>query len=140
MIDGINTTIHDCHIIQLRTVLRPEGKLTIIQNEKFDLKRVYYIYDVPEEAERGYHAHKTLYQLVIAISGSFSVRLKDGVREWNVRLRDPKKGLLIRPGLWREMSNFSVGAVCLVLASELYSEEDYIRSYDSFLSYKKCIQ
>jgi len=134
--NGTETTIHDCHIIQLRTVLRDEGKLTIIQNEKFDLKRVYYIYDVPEKGERGYHAHKILHQLIIAISGSFNVGLDDGKRVWNVRLRDPKKGLLVRPGIWRKIDNFSKGAICLVLASELYSEVDYIRDYDEFLRFK----
>jgi len=134
--NGVETTIHDCHIIQLRTILRDEGKLTIIQNEKFDLKRVYYIYDVPEKAERGHHAHKTLHQLIVAISGSFHIKLDDGTRVWNVTLRDPKKGLLIRPGIWRELSDFSKGAICLVMASELYNEEDYIRNYYNFLEFK----
>jgi dTDP-4-dehydrorhamnose 3,5-epimerase-like enzyme len=134
--NGVETTIHDCHIIQLRTILRDEGKLTIIQNEKFDLKRVYYIYDVPEKAERGHHAHKTLHQLIVAISGSFHVKLDDGIRVWNVTLRDPKKGLLVKPGIWRELSNFSKGAICLVMASELYNEEDYIRNYYNFLEFK----
>ena len=136
MSSGVDSTIHDCHIIQLRTILRPEGKLTIIQNEKFDLRRVYYIYDVPQESERGHHAHKTLHQLIVAISGSFHIKLDDGTRVWNVTLRDPKKGLLIRPGIWRELSDFSKGAICLVMASELYNEEDYIRNYYNFLEFK----
>lgn len=134
--NGVETTIHDCHIIQLKTILRVEGKLTIIQNEKFDLKRVYYIYDIPSGACRGHHAHKTLHQLMIAVSGSFNVKLDDGIRVWNLTLRDPKKGLLVRPGIWRKLDHFSEGAVCLVLASELYDESDYVRNYNEFLKYK----
>lgn len=134
--NGVKSTIHDCHLISLKTVLRDEGKLTIIQNEKFDLKRAYYIYDVPDGSVRGHHAHKILYQLIIPVSGSFRVILNDGIRKWNIKLRLPNKGLLVVPGIWRVLDQFSEDAVCLVLASELYNESDYIRDYNEFIKYK----
>jgi dTDP-4-dehydrorhamnose 3,5-epimerase-like enzyme len=134
--NGVESTIYNCHLISLKTVLRDEGKLTIVQNEKFDIKRAYYIYDVPDGSVRGNHAHKSLYQLIIPVNGSFRVILNDGIRRWNVKLRLPHKGLLVVPGIWRELDQFSEDAVCLVLASELYDESDYIRNYDEFIKYK----
>jgi len=95
----------------------------------FEVKRIYYLYGVPENQERGAHAHKELFQLLLAASGSFSVELDDG--------NSPSKGLLIVPGIWRNLTDFSFGSVALVLASEYYTEADYIRNYDEFLKYRK---
>ena len=100
------------------------------------MKRIYYLYDVPSDSFRGGHAHKQLYQFLIAISGSFDVELNDGSNKTTITLNKPNKGLLIVPGTWRELNNFSSGAVCLVVASEVFIEDDYIRDYDLFKSYK----
>jgi len=97
---------------------------------------VYYLYDVPSDAFRGGHAHKNLDQFMIALSGSFEVKIDDGSNNKKVMLNKPNKGLLIPSGIWREMDNFSAGAVCLVLASEFFDESDYFRDYNSFLDYK----
>ena len=97
---------------------------------------MYYLYDVPSNAYRGGHAHKNLYQFLIALSGSFDVVLDDGNQKTKITLNKPNKGLLIPNGIWRELENFSSGSVCLVLASEEYDESDYIRNYKKFLSYK----
>jgi len=113
--------------------------LTVVENNitvPFEVKRVYYLYDVPGGEVRGGHAHKDLYQLLIAASGSFDVVLDDGNIKRTISLNRPYLGLLIIPGIWRELNNFSSGSVCLVLASEIYIEDDYIRVYDSFLKYK----
>ena len=101
------------------------------------LKRVYYLYDIPSSAKRGGHSHKKLQQVLIAISGSFDVVLNDGKSEEKVSLNKPNKGLLIETNIWRELENFSSGAVCLVLASDIFGEADYIRDYDEFLDSKK---
>ena len=135
--DGKITTVNDCHFVKLNTILRPEGKLTIIQNEQFDLKRAYYIHDVSAEASRGHHAHRTLYQLMIALNGKFWIDLKDRYCQRGFWLDNPEKGLLIVPGIWRELNWFSKGTICLVLASDLYNENDYIRDYDEYRKYKK---
>jgi dTDP-4-dehydrorhamnose 3,5-epimerase-like enzyme len=103
----------------------------------FDVKRVYYLYDVPGGESRGGHAHCELYQLIVAAGGSFDVVLDDGKVKRTIALNRPYHGLLIVPGLWRELQNFSSGATCLVLASEKYDEKDYIRDYEDFLRYKK---
>lgn len=129
-------SVHDCVILNLPKTERPSGNLTVIhggQEIPFDIRRVYYLYDVPGGAARGGHAHKTLYQLIIAASGSFDIELSDGVNRRTVQLNRPYFGLLIPPGTWRDMSNFSSGAICLVLASEVYKEEDYIRDYNEYL-------
>ena len=117
-----------------------KGNLSVIEANNtipFDIKRVYYLYDVPGGAERGGHAHKDLYQLIVAASGSFSVTLDDGKVKRTVVLNRPYQGLVVVPGIWRELTEFSSGAVCLVLASEKYDESDYIRDYQEFLEYKK---
>jgi len=129
--------IHGCSVVELTKIHNPAGNITFIQsgaNLPFDIKRVYYLYDVPGGSERGGHAHKSLYQLIVAASGSFEVILDDGSNKKIVYLNRPNFGLLVIPGIWRELANFSSGAICLVLASEKYDESDYWRDY---LSYKK---
>ena len=106
------------------------------RNIPFDIKRVYYLYDVPGGETRGGHAHKLLHQLIIAASGSFDVLLDDGKNKKVINLNRPYFGLYIIPGIWRELLNFSSGAICLVLASELYSESDYIRNFQIYLEFK----
>jgi dTDP-4-dehydrorhamnose 3,5-epimerase-like enzyme len=114
------------------------GNLSVIEKDciPFDVKRVYYLYDVPSNAYRGGHAHKNLFQFLIALSGSFDVVLDDGNKKTTITLNKPNKGLLIPSGIWRELENFSSGSVCLVLASEEFDEADYIRKYKQFLKYK----
>jgi hypothetical protein len=110
--------------------------LTFIEGSRhvpFDIKRVYYLYDVPGGAERGGHAHKDLHQLIIAMSGSFDIVLDDGRNKKRIHLNRSYYGLYVCPMIWREMDNFSSGAVCLVLASNLYDEADYYRDYQKFL-------
>lgn len=129
--------VNDCKIIELPKIYDPRGNLTFIeggQHIPFDIKRVYYLYDVPGGAERGGHAHKELQQLIIAISGSFDVLLKDGKAEKRFHLNRSYYGLLVNSMIWRELDNFSSGAVCMVLASNLYDESDYYRNYDEFLN------
>lgn len=131
--------IHSCNVVELSKIHRPEGNITIIQNgshQPFDVKRVYYLYDVPGGSERGGHAHKKLHQLVVSASGSFDVILDDGRNKKIIQLNRPYYGLLIVPGIWREIVNFSSGAICLVLASEKYSEDDYLRDYSEFKNWK----
>lgn len=130
-------TIEDCKIIQLPRISDPRGNLTFLEGGNhvhFDIKRVYYLYDVPGGAERGGHAHKELHQLIIAISGSFDIVLDDGSSTKRVHLARSYYGLYVCPMIWREMDNFSSGAVCLVLASNLYDENDYFRNYDQFIA------
>lgn len=134
------TTVHDCKLIDLRKIADPRGNLTVIEGNgdiPFDIKRVYYLYDVPGGESRGAHAHKALYQLLIAANGSFSVTLDDGKEKVTYNLKRPYYGLLIVPGIWRDLDDFSSGSVCLCLASEHYEAEDYIRDYNEFLNYKK---
>lgn len=130
-------SVNDCRIIELPKIQNPQGNLTFIENSHhipFDIKRVYYLYDVPGGAERGSHAHKQLHQFIIAMSGSFDVILSDGRQERRFHLNRSHYGLYVCPMMWRYLDNFSSGAVCLVLASEMYSESDYIRDHDAFLS------
>lgn len=126
-------------IIDIPKVENPEGNIAIIEKDliPFDIKRVYYLFDVPSSAHRGGHAHKNLNQILIALSGSFDVVLKDGKTSNKITLNKPDKGLIITNNIWRELENFSSGAVCLVLASEVFNEDDYIREYEDFLSYLK---
>ena len=110
------------------------GNLSIIEKDciPFEIKRVYYLYDVPSDAYRGGHAHKEQLEFLIALSGGFEVVLDNGFEEMKVMLNKPNKGLLIEKGVWRELENFSSGAVCLVLASDVFDEDDYIRNYNDF--------
>jgi hypothetical protein len=129
----------DIEIIDIPKIENALGNIAVIENDviPFDIKRVYYLYDIPSSAKRGGHSHKKLQQILIAISGSFDVVLKDGKTEKKVSLNKPNKGLLIETNIWRELENFSSGAVCLVLASDIFGEADYIRDYDEFLDSKK---
>lgn len=126
-------------IIDIPKINNTRGNIGVIENDTipFDVKRVYYLFDVPSGAKRGGHAHKKLKQVILAISGSFDVVLKDGKSKEIVTLNRPDKGLLIENNIWRELENFSSGSVCLVLASEEFSENDYIRSYKDYLSFIK---
>jgi hypothetical protein len=131
--------IHSCNVVELTKICRPAGNITIVQNgchQPFDIKRVYYLYDVPGGSERGGHAHKSLYQLVVAASGSFNVIIDDSYNKKIIQLNRPYFGLLIVPGIWREIVDFSSGAICLVLASDKYIESDYIRDYADFKAFK----
>lgn len=125
-----------CKVIDLPKIQDPRGNLTFIEGGRhipFDIRRVYYLYDVPGGAERGGHAHKGLHQLIIAMSGSFDVVLDDGASKKRVHLNRSYSGIYICPMIWRELDNFSSGSVCMVLASNLYDESDYFRDYDEFL-------
>lgn len=134
-----NTTVNDCRIIDIRKYSDNRGYLSVIEGGEdipFEIKRIYYLYMVPEAA-RGAHAHKQLQQLMVATSGSVHVTLDDGVNKKTFVLNKPWIGLHVVPGLWRYLDNFSGGTVCMVLASEHYAEEDYIRNYDEFLEFKE---
>lgn len=132
------TKVTDNKILDIPKIADPRGNLSVVENDviPFEMKRIYYLYDVPSDSFRGGHAHKQLYQFLIAISGSFDVKLNDGSNETTITLNKPNKGLLIVPGTWRELNNFSSGAVCLVVASEVFLEDDYIRDYSLFKGYK----
>ncbi len=133
------SSVYDCEVRELPRIHHPSGNLTPITGEQevpFAVQRVYYMYDIPGGETRGSHAHKDLYQLMVAASGSFDVRLDDGRVSRTFHLSRPHIGLYMPPGLWRTLDNFSSGAICLVLASRPYSERDYIREYQSFLHYK----
>lgn len=128
--------IDKCEIISLPKITDPRGNLSFIEGNvqvPFDIRRVYYLYDVPGGAERGGHAHKDLHQLIIAMSGSFDVVLDDGVQKKRVHLARSYYGLYVCPMIWRELDNFSSGSVCMVLASNIYDEYDYYRNYDQFM-------
>lgn len=129
----------EIEIIEIPKIENSLGNIAVVENDviPFEIKRVYYLYDIPSSSIRGGHSHKNLEQVLIAISGSFDVILKDGKSVKTVTLNKPDKGLLIRKNIWRELENFSSGAVCLVLASTVYNEEDYIRDFAEFLESKK---
>jgi len=135
--------VSDCSIIELdKHHSDRKGNLTVVENGitlPFDVKRVYYLYDVPGGESRGSHAHKELEQLVVAASGSFRVTLDDGKNKRTFFLNRPYQGLFIKPGLWRDLDDFSSGAVCMVLASDVYRAEDYIRDYQEFLRYRSVL-
>lgn len=122
-------------IIDIPKISDPRGNLSIIEKDcvPFDIKRVYYLYDIPSDAYRGGHAHKEQMAFLIALSGSFEVVLHNGTSKTRIMLNKPNKGLLIDTGVWRELENFSSGAVCLVLSSDVFSEADYIRDFDRFM-------
>ena len=130
-------SIDDCKIIELPRISDPRGNLTFIEGMRhvpFEIRRVYYLYDVPGGADRGGHAHKALHQLMIAMSGSFDVTLDDGRSKKKFHLSGSYLGLYIGPMIWRHLDNFSSDSVCLVLASIIYEASDYFRDYDEFIS------
>ena len=134
------TTIEDCKIIDLRKIQDPRGNLTPIEgglDVPFDIKRVFYQYDVPGGESRGAHAHIKDQQFLIAISGSFEVMIDDGTNRDIIALKQPYYGLLVPPGIWSAEQGFSSGSVCLVLTDNGYEAEDYIRDYEEFLKYKQ---
>ena len=134
-------SVFDCSIVSLdKHHSDRKGNLTVVENGvtlPFDVKRVYYLYDVPGGENRGAHAHRELEQLIVAASGSFTVTLDDGKNRRSFFLNRPYQGLHVKPGLWRDLEDFSSGAVLMVLASTIYREEDYIRDYDAFLKYRQ---
>lgn len=137
----MKSCVYDCSMIELsKHHSDRKGNLTVVENNltvPFGIKRTYYLYDVPGGESRGGHAHKGLYQLIVAASGSFTVTLDDGNVKRTFLLNRPYQGLMVVPGIWRTLDDFSSGAVCMVLASEGYSEDDYIRNYDDFIKLKK---
>lgn len=135
-------SISDCKILDLPKIEDIRGNLTFVEENRhipFEMRRVYYLYDVPGGAARGGHAHKNLWQFMVAISGSFDVLLDDGRKQRTVMLNRPYQGLIICPMIWRELDNFSSGSVCMVIASELYDESDYYREYDDFIKAVRAI-
>lgn len=133
-------SVFDCSMVELdRHHSDRKGNLTVVENGEtlpFDVKRAYYLYDVPGGENRGAHAHKELEQLIIAASGSFTVTLDDGVCKRSFFLNRPYQGLYVKPGMWRDLEDFSSGAVCMVLASDVYKKEDYIRDYNEFIKFR----
>jgi len=131
--------VDHCKIIQLDKIESKNGNLTVLENNlniNFDINRIYYLYDIPGGESRGAHAHKELEQIVVAASGSFTIILDDGKSKKEFTLNRPNLGLNIKPGIWRDINNFSSGAICLVLASLKYAETDYIRDYSNFIKFK----
>jgi dTDP-4-dehydrorhamnose 3,5-epimerase-like enzyme len=136
-------SLRDCRIIDLPKISEPRGNLTFIEGGvhiPFDIKRVYYLYDVPGGAERGAHGHRNLQQLIVAMSGSFDVVLDDGVSVNRFHMNRSYYGLYVSPMMWRDITNISSGAVIMVLASDFYTEDDYFRDYDEFLSAAKKVR
>lgn len=134
--------LHRCQVFDLPRINDPRGNLTFVEANRhipFDIRRVYYLYDVPGGAERGGHAHKMLHQLIIAMSGSFDIRLDDGYAKKTIHMNRSYNGLYVCPMIWREIDNFSSGAVCMVLASDYYDELDYYRDYEAFVSSAKIL-
>jgi|SRR5690606_20950169 len=132
----MNINNSGAYIVDIPKIIDKKGRgnLSVIEKKciPFDIKRVYYLYDVPSDAYRGGHAHIEQLEFLVALSGSFEVVVDDGVKKTKIMLNKPNKGLLINNKIWRELENFSSGAVCLVLASDVFKEEDYIRCYDDF--------
>lgn len=132
--------IDECRLLDLPKIVDDRGNLTFIESGRhipFDIRRVYYLYDIPGGSERGGHAHKALKQLIIAVSGSFDILLDDGKNKKTVTLNRGYSALYVCPMIWRELFNFSSGAVCMVLASEFYDEQDYYRDYSVFVTDSK---
>ena len=135
----MKSSVYDCVILPLNKIHNRAGNITIVEGNKnvpFEIKRLYYLYDIPGGEDRGGHAHKELRQLIVAASGSFDVLLDDGINKKVVSLNRPDYGLMVVPGIWRELMEFSSGAICLVLASEIFDNEDYIRDYNHFVNLK----
>ncbi len=140
IIDNNKYNVFDCTMIELdKHHSNRKGSLTVVENGQtlpFDIKRVYYLYDIPGGESRGAHAHRNLSQLIVAASGSFRVTLDDGNVKRSFFLNRPYQGLYVKPGIWRDLDEFSSGAVCMVLASDLYKKEDYIRDYNEFVEFR----
>lgn len=129
-------SLKHCRLVDLPKIGDPRGDLSFIEGRRhipFDIRRVYYLYNVPSDAERGSHGHRALEQLIIPLAGGFDVELDDGIERRNVRLDNPARALYVCPMMWRDLRNFSDGAVALVLASLVYDEADYFRDYQEFL-------
>ena len=134
-----SNTVDDCCLIDLSKIQNKSGNITVLENKNdipFDVKRIYYLYDIPSGESRGGHAHYQLEQYLVAVGGSFDVLLDDGKNKKRLTLNRPNIALHIVPGLWRELDNFSSGCISMVLASHLYDEDDYIRSYADFIKEK----
>ncbi|WP_420552519.1 sugar 3,4-ketoisomerase [Tenacibaculum aiptasiae] len=134
-----NNTVFDCSVVEMNKIHNKAGNITVVENNNnipFNIKRLYYLYDIPGGKARGGHAHYELEQYIIAASGSFDVVLDDGKNKKRVTLNRPNLALHVVPGLWRELENFSSGAICLVLASHPYEDKDYIRDYNKFCKEK----
>jgi len=137
---GVFMNIEFCRMIDLPKISDPRGNLTFVEGGRhipFDIRRIFYLYDVPGGSERGGHAHKALHELIIAMSGSFDVVLDDGKDKKRIHLNRSYRGLYVCPMMWRELDNFSSGAVCMVLASDCYDEDDYFRDYGQFIQAAK---
>ncbi len=137
---SISSKITDCKIVALPKVSATSGNITSLNNgidSPFDVKRIFYIYDIPSGEDRGAHAHKECHQLLVAITGAFEVEVFDGNQKLKFLLNQPDRGLHVPPGIWASEVNFSGGGICLVLASHEYDETDYIRDYQEYLEYKK---
>jgi hypothetical protein len=133
------TSLGDCRLIPLRTVDDPRGSITIVEAERdipFPIERTYHLHGVPADGRRGGHAHRRLEQILIAVAGAFEVLLDSGAEQRRVRLDDPRTGLYIPAGVWREMDSFTEGSVCVVLASMPYDPDEYVRDYEEFLAWQ----
>ena len=133
-------SIYDCSVIELPKISNRAGNISIVEGFKnlpFDIKRVFYLYDIPGGEDRGAHAHKECYQFLIAASGSFEIEMNDGINKRTITLNRPYYGLLLPPMIWAYELNFSSGAICLVFASHKYKESDYLRDYNEFINLKK---
>jgi len=132
-------TVFDCSLLDLPRIKSRAGNITAIENNReipFQVERIFYLYDIPGGESRGAHAHKECHQFLVAASGSFEVQLDDGIVKKTIMLNQPYRGLHIPPGIWASEVNFSSGAICLVMASHKYSEDDYLRDYKDFLQHK----
>jgi len=136
----LDSTIFNCNVLTLPKIHNRAGNITALNNSvdiPFDINRVYYLYDVPGGEDRGGHAHKELQQLIVAVSGSFDITIDDGRNKKTISLNRPYYGLHVIPGIWNDLTNFSSGVICLVLASHEYDANDYIRNYEEFIQMKK---
>jgi hypothetical protein len=130
-----NKSVYDCSIIELPRIENRDGNISVVENLKnlpFEVKRIFYIYDIPGGEDRGAHAHRECHQFLVAVSGSFEIEMNDGINKRTISLNRPYYGLHIPPGIWAAEKGFSSGAICLVLASHKFDEKDYIRKYDEF--------
>jgi len=134
------SNVFNCSVVELPQIHNQSGNITVLDHQEnlipFEVKRIYYLYDVPGGESRGAHAHKGLHQLIIAASGSFNVILDDGKIKRSITLNNPNYGLYVPPGIWRDLESFSSGSILLVLASEKYDESDYLRNYKEYLKWK----